>query len=79
MVQKHIHVEFKIFHVGPKKKIKFFKSRLNPLCILEYFSLNTTKFTNYFYILTLATNNIKIKPILSFLYLYWRRKHLSNY
>jgi len=79
MVQKQIHVELKIFQVGPKKKIKFFKSRLNPLCNLEHFSLHTTKFTNYLYILSFATNNIKIKPILGFFYLNWKRKRLCNY
>ena len=42
MVQKQSHVELKIFHLGPKKKIKFFRSCLSPLCNLDHFSLHTT-------------------------------------
>ena len=49
MVKKQIHVELKIFHAGPTKKIKFFKSLLNPLCTFEMFSLHTTKFNKYMF------------------------------
>ena len=78
MVQKQIQVELKIFHVGPKKKIKFFKFRLNPLCNLEHFSLNTTKFDIYMFLISLTVKNLNIRFILSFLYPNCRTEHLRN-
>ena len=38
MVYKQIHVELKIFHGGPKKKIKVFKSLESTMYTFEHFS-----------------------------------------
>ena len=44
IIQKKIHAEFKIFHVRPKKKGKFFLPHMNPISNFDHFSLHTTIF-----------------------------------
>ena len=44
IIQEKIHSEFKIFHVRPKEKVKFFLTHMNPASNFDHFSLHTTIF-----------------------------------